>query len=71
MGNCSGQEVALIELLVALVLLALLGCAIIWRAVFRVLRASREALLEISLLRAASSRSACDAATGRATTRLL
>lgn len=69
MGNCSGHEVALIELLVALILLALLGCAIIWRAVFLVLKASREALREISELRRGAL-SAYDAASGPGTTQL-
>jgi hypothetical protein len=63
-GSCSGVEAALVELLVALVLLSALGCALIWRAVIRILRAERLALLAISEWQAASQ-SADDGAAAR------
>lgn len=44
MGNCSGEERALIEILVVIILVSAIGMAIIWRSVLRVLRVEREVI---------------------------
>jgi type II secretory pathway pseudopilin PulG len=52
--SCSWAEMALIELLVALVLLALLAVVIAWAAAYRVILASRAALARLKDLRRVS-----------------
>lgn len=51
MGNCGGEERALIEVLVVLVLGAALAFVVAWRAAISVLIASRIAMREIILSR--------------------